>query len=901
MSLFKKSFLFTNLFFFIGKIVALSQNPVQLISSNRTESIIKISVKDFQKKEVEVNGLTELIIEAPFSTPILKKGSPDLPKHTVSLAIDHQAQMTYEIISSSYTDYSNTNIAPSKGTISRKFNPQDIPYEKGADYQTNAFFPSELVSLASPYVLRDITGQAVSFYPFQYNPQTKVLRVYNELVVKVYQKNEPKQAEQQRGVVSLNSEFLEIYNNQFLNFQSFMPGPILSEQGNMLIICHDGYMAAMAPFVAWKNQIGLSTSIVAISSIGNTSTNIKNYVSNYYNTEGLTYLLIVGDAQYVTPTYFANSGDSDNGYVYIVGNDKYPDAFVGRFSAETVQDVVTQVNKSINYEKNPTPGALWYKNGMGIASAQGPGDDGQMDFEHVRSIRSQLLGYTYSNISEMYDNSQGILDAPGDPSPAMIASDINNGLGIINYCGHGWDSGWGTSGFSSSDVSNLTNYNMLPFIISVACQNGKFNNFTCFAETWLRAAYNGTHTGAVAALMSTINQYWDQPMEGQDQMDTILIESYLNNIKRSFGGITFNGMIKMNDKYGGSGEDMTDTWTLFGDPSLVVRTNSASPMAVSHSTLEYVGISQLVVNCNKNGALVSLNLQGDIIGTGIVSSGSVIINFAPVNAIDSIDVTVTAYNSVPYIGKTYVVCPNPLLQVNTTNGNICVGDSILLSSTGATSYTWFPNTGLKFYSPSAVKVAPTITSNYTLTGTLNSVCFETVNITVNVHPLPNVTFNQAHANLCFNEPPVSLNGLPSGGQYYGGPFTGLGIISGSFHPIMAGLGGHNIVYTYTDANNCSNSASATLTVGVCTTLAELDSAPGFAVYPVPASHQITIKAAHGLKDMRLNIVNSLGQLIKTVEYKKGTDNLIIDTQLFTRGMYLLMVEGETTGVKFILE
>lgn len=903
MSPVKKSFLLTTLFFFIGKIIVFSQNPVQLVSSTHSESIIKISVKDFQKKEVQVNGHTELIIEAPFTTPILKKGSPDLPKHTVSLAIDHQAEMTYEIISSSYTDYSNINLAPSKGTISRKYNPQDIPYEKGSDYQVNAFFPSELVSLAAPYILRDIAGQAVSFYPFQYNPQTKVLRVYNELVVRIYQKNQTKEDAQQRGLVSLNSEFIEIYNNQFLNFQNFMPGPIVPEQGNMLIICHDGYMAAMAPFVAWKNQIGLSTSIVAISSIGNTSTNIKNYVSNYYNTVGLTYLLIVGDAQYVTPTYFANSGDSDNGYVYIVGNDKYPDAFVGRFSAETVQDVVTQVNKSINYEKNPTPGALWYKNGMGIASDQGPGDDGQMDFEHIRSIRSQLLGYTYSNMSEMYDGSQGLLDTPGGPTPAMISSDVNNGLGIINYCGHGWDSGWGTSGFSSSDVSNLTNYNMLPFIISVACQNGRFNNFTCFAETWLRAAYNGTHTGAVAALMSTINQYWNQPMEGQDQMDTILIESYLNNIKRSFGGITFNGMIKMNDKYGGSGEDMTDTWTLFGDPSLVVRTNSASPMAVSHSTLEYVGISQLVVNCNKNGALVSLNLQGDIIGTGIVSSGSVIINFTPVNVIDSIDVTVTAYNTIPYIGKTYVVCPNPLLQVNTANGNVCIGDSILLSSTGASSYTWFPNTGLKFYSPSSVKVAPTVTSNYTLTGTLNSVCFDTVNITVNVHPLPNVTFNQIHSNLCFNEPAIQLNGQPSGGQYYGGPYSGLGIITGSFYPILAGLGAHQLSYSYTDANNCSNSAIATLTVGACTGLTELPLTPVFSVYPIPASNQITIKTTNGLKDLQLNIFNSLGQFIKTVEYKKGMENITIDTQLFARGMYLLKVEdaSETTYVKFILE
>ncbi len=897
MSLLKRILLLTTFFFLQGKITASSENPVKLISSNRSESVIKISLNNFSKKEVVVNGHTELKIEAAYATPILKKGSPDLPKYTVSLAVDNQAQMAYEIMSASYTDYAGMDIAPSKGTISRKYDPQEIPYEKGTDYQANAFFPSEIVSLATPYVLRDVTGQAVSLYPFQFNPQTKVLRVYTEFVVRIYQKNGVN-AGQRRSITSISSDFLEIYNNQFLNFQSFMPGPIIPEQGKMLIICYDAYLGAMAPFVTWKNQTGIPTTIVAISTVGNTSAAIKNYVSDYYNDNGLTYLLIVGDAQHVTPMYFATSGDSDNGYSYIVGNDKYPDIFVGRFSAESYQEVFTQVSKSINYEKNPVAGAAWYKNGMGIASDQGPGDDGQLDFEHIRSIRSQLLGYTYSNVSEMYDGSQGLLDAPGNPAPAMLSAGINNGLGIINYTGHGWDSGWGTSGFSSSDVSNLTNYNMLPFIISVACQNGQFNNFTCFAETWLRAAYNGTPTGAVAALMSTINQYWSEPMEGQDQMDTILVESYVNNIKRSFGGITFNGMIKMNDKYGASGEDMTDTWTLFGDPSLVVRTNTAAPMAVSHSTLEYVGISQLVVSCNRDGALVSLNLQGDILGTGIVSSGSAIINFAPVNAIDSIDVTVTAYNAVPYQGKTYVVCPANVLNVNTTNGSICNGDSILLSSSGAYSYTWFPSTGLKFYSPSIVKAAPNATSVYTLVGTLNSVCFETINITVNVNPLPTVSFNQPLLNVCVDQPGIPLNGLPQGGTY-----SGNGLVADNFFPETVGTGSYQLTYTYTDANNCTNSAKTTFSVSACTDLMELQAKPQVMVYPNPASGCMTVKRLNNTDNLQLQIFNSLGQFVKSAECKKGMESLTIDTQLMARGIYFLQIDGggESGRVKFVLE
>ena len=68
---------------------------------------------------------------------------------------------------------------------------------------------------------------------------------------------------------------------------------------------------------------------------------------------------------------------------------------------------------------------------------------------------------------------------------------------------------------------------MWPFIWSVACVNGEFNVGTCFAETWLRATdSDGNPTGAIATLMSTVNQAWNPPMEGQDEMNAIFVESY---------------------------------------------------------------------------------------------------------------------------------------------------------------------------------------------------------------------------------------------------------------------------------------------------------------------------------------------------------------------------------------
>ncbi|MBK6934662.1 MAG: hypothetical protein IPH17_06265 [Bacteroidales bacterium] len=124
----------------------------------------------------------------------------------------------------------------------------------------------------------------------------------------------------------------------------------------MLIISYSSFISAMQPFIEWKITKGIPCEIVDVSTIGNNATSIKDYVTNYYNTNGLTYLLLVGDfAQVTSPTgnYSGVTGAKDNSYAYITGNDHYQEFFVGRFSAESVTDLQTKVTRSINYEKIP--------------------------------------------------------------------------------------------------------------------------------------------------------------------------------------------------------------------------------------------------------------------------------------------------------------------------------------------------------------------------------------------------------------------------------------------------------------------------------------------------------------------------------------------------------------------
>lgn len=580
------------------------------------------------------------------------KGMPDLPSICRSIIIPDDARMDVRIISTEYQDFEGIAIAPSKGVIPRYLDPELIPYEFGEVYERDMWYPEDITELCDPYILRDYRGLVVKVYPFQYNPVRKKLRVFSRINIEVfpagsgginvYRRTEPPTV--------ISSDFKHIYENHFLNFNTGRYTPV-EEQGNMLIITYDSFATEMEPFVAWKNMKGIPTEMVNVSDIGSGSQAIKNYIADYYNDFGLTFVLLVGDAQQV-PTYTIwGYAASDPTYSYVVGNDHYPDLFVGRFSAQNTGHVSTMVERTIEYERYPQEGTDWYEKGVGIASDQGPGDDGEFDYEHIRNIRTDLLDYTYSWIEEFYDGSQGGMDGPGNPSAAMVRGAINDGRSVINYCGHGWAQGWVTSGFENSDVNILTNDNRLPFIWSVACDNGDFEGYsTCFAEAWLRATHNSEPTGAIATFMSSISQYWDEPMDAQDEMNDILVESYTINVKHTFGGISFNGCMHMNDEYGSSGYDMTDTWHVFGDPSVEVRTDTPCAMTVYHDSTVSAGSTSFEVTVSGlEGALCSISRDASILGYAYTDeSGYALIEFSEPLTEGQLDLVVTAYNKIPY-------------------------------------------------------------------------------------------------------------------------------------------------------------------------------------------------------------------------------------------------------------
>lgn len=667
----------------LAQLSGFATNPtsIKLISSDEKSTVVQLQLTDnYTLHPVETSKGTAYTLSVPNATPILKAGAPDLAKITTSVIIPNQYGTNLEVINSDYTDFANINIAPSKGNLSRNINPANVPFTYSSSYQKNEFFPSKLADTRQPYILRDYRAQTIVLYPFQYNPVTKVLRVYHNITVSLKSNHQKgiNELTQTANTKSINPEFASIYQNQFLNYQtqnSNRYNELSDLNAKLLVITHNSFSDIIQPLVDWKIRRGIPTQVVDVATIGDEQA-IRTYIADQYHNNQITHVLLVGDAAQV-PSLYSNAADgySDVLYGCIEGIDSYPEVFIGRFSGETTTHIRTQVQRTMDYEINPTASTDWLKRAVCIASNEGPGDDNEMDWEHQRNIRTDLLNYTYNTGYELYDGSQGGEDAAGNPSAAQLVNIINGGVGVMSYTGHGYEGGCATTGLDMSDVYTLQNMGKLPFFWSVACVNGAFVDGTCFAESLLRSENNGQPIGCVATLMSTINQSWNPPMSGQDEMVDILTEQYDDKPMRSFGGISYNGCMQMNDDYGTDGEAMTDSWTCFGDPTLMVRTDVPANITAQHEPAIILGNNTYTVSSDVEGAFVSLVIDGQIVATGTISGGMATLNFVPLTNVGTMYVTLTAFNHTPYLGQASIVPgTEPFVVANNTtlidaNGN----------------------------------------------------------------------------------------------------------------------------------------------------------------------------------------------------------------------------------------
>ena len=676
---------------------ALNQTRVTVLEKSPAHTIIRLDLSGVDRHTVGTPQGEAVVISMPDGTSLLQAGAPDVPKFATTLQIPNTGNMSYSIVDSDFQEFQEVAVAPSKGDLKRKVDPSTIPYTYGTVYEHDAFFPGQLADLQQPFILREQRGQSLWIYPVQYNPVSRVMRVYSSITIAV--SSSPGTGENEISAEKTRSNsntFSQLYQKTFINYT---PSGQRSEGDpeKMLIIAKDEFIEELQPLVIWKRQMGIHTTVVPLSEIGSSaSSDIYTFVKNYYETHAITYLLLVGGEDAIEPEMRQDGGDysCDNCFGYLDGPDYAPEVFVGRYHAETIEQLKIMVQRNLDYEKTPLvdENQNWSATGMWSASNEGAGfgDDNQADFEHANAWKAAQLADGYTKYWEFYDgNHADISPTPGDETSDQNGNPINtqlvdlmntNGVGIYNYTGHGWEQGLVSGNFNVDAVAALRNIHRYPVCIAVACCAGNFTNNDggdCLGEAFQRAGdlATGEAWGGIAGYFSSDFQSWSPPMEGQDGMNQYLVDADGINITPTIGSMLAYGNVKMIAAYASGGELMAGFWNTFGEPSTVIRTRQAQVLSATHQASTFIGTSTLSVNCAVEGALVSLYWQGQTLAVAKVSGGVAVFNFPALDNVGILTVTATQFNYIPYQGEIQVTpaagafVVNQLVTLDDSAGN----------------------------------------------------------------------------------------------------------------------------------------------------------------------------------------------------------------------------------------
>lgn len=241
------------------------------------------------------------------------------------------------------------------------------------------------------------------------------------------------------------------------------------------------------------------------------------------------------------------------------------------------------------------------------------------------------------------------------------------------------------------------------------------------------------------------------------------------------------------------------------------------------------------------------------------------------------------------------VKPIPDAPTITVDGEFvfCEGDSATLTSSQALNNTW--SDGAETQSI-VVENSGSYHVSYTKNG-CESPESNTVEVTVGNYPNVSFTFEAEQSIVCENHEAIGLEGNPSGGY-----FEGVGVVAGAaFDPGVAEAGTHEVTYTYTTEEGCSDFDADQVTVDGCASLLEQDPIQGIRAYPNPSNGDFKVVSGHNPID-QLEVIDATGRTIKSISYPVAKDQVNVNMNGPKNGVYIVKVTtaGEHHFIRMIV-
>ena len=352
------------------------------------------------------------------------------------------------------------------------------------------------------------------------------------------------------------------------------------------------------------------------------------------------------------------------------------------------------------------------------------------------------------------------------------------------------------------------------------------------------------------------------------------------------------------------------TYLWQSDPTLS-DINSSNPWADPSTTTSYILEGTDINGCkNSDTVTVFVNQLPNVdagANTGICPGSSVQLNatgatsflWTPSSSLTPINVSNPT--ATPTVGEWYYVqgtdangCKNndsvfvdvytlPTVSAG-SDASVCMGDSIQLTASGASTYTWQFDLSLSQLIGANVWAHPTSQTTYTVTGTDANGCTGTDQVTISINPLPN-------GPTVTHEGSYLISSIPNGIQWY---LDGT-ILAGETNDTLDYSNYSNGNYTaiFIDANGCMSDTTSNIndssTVIIVDVGLEENELINVSIYPNPSVDIVNIKL-----NTNISIIYVYDLSGKLIISKKGQKQMqqSIDLSYLPKGSYLLSIETE---------
>ncbi|MBC8319612.1 MAG: PKD domain-containing protein [Bacteroidetes bacterium] len=671
-------------------------------------------------------------------------GKPALPAHSDFVAIPANANATYNIIDVEFIEYDNFIIHPALKPATDTHGDPEPEFEiDNSLYSTNEYYPENNIEIAETLAYRGNNFIRVRICPVQHNPVTKKIRVISKITYKINFSS----SSSFFGNKMLSENLLNIFPNYVLNASSVkkeIEENLLNQtnvadnnRSDFIIITNSRYDEAAGALSVWKQQLGYSVEVVSQSTW--TSDEVLSAIHSRYESwyPAPEFFVIIGDHQDVPGVILQSPDDNDFAtdlyYACMDGAYDYvPDMAHGRISVSDNEEAIRVVNKIIQYEKNPVSDPLYYQNGLNCAMFQDDENNGYASrrFTHTsENIRDYVMLQGY-NSNRVYNTEAHITPtnynpgyySNGEPIPPEllrsngfewnggaqeIINNIDEGKFFVFHRDHGYSggSGWATPYFTTTSMDGLNNGNKLPVVFSINCHTGEFKLNNCFAEKFLRLE-NGGAVGVFAASYYSYSGYndgislgfidaiWSNPglipVFGDGGIPNPNLTPHTDII--TMGNVLNQGLIRMMETWdgGNNGNRYThEIFHYFGDPAMRIFT--AFPIQITASNTDTIIFQETtdieVFDCSVEGALATLVINGELIGSTYIENGSAEFTFNN-GAGDFAIVTISKHNYAPYI-DTIFIAGKPIPDFSATPEFTCDGIVNFYDHSIINPVTWY--------------------------------------------------------------------------------------------------------------------------------------------------------------------------------------------------------------------